>query len=54
VIGPVLQGAEAPLAERAVGKVTIPDAGPRPMTFDGRLPLRNDVIQGDVEKAQSP
>jgi hypothetical protein len=38
----------------SMGTSTILDADPRPMTFDGRFPVRNDVIRGGVGKATAP
>jgi murein DD-endopeptidase MepM/ murein hydrolase activator NlpD len=32
-------------AQRSVGETTVLDADPRPLTFDGRFPIRNDVIR---------
>jgi Membrane proteins related to metalloendopeptidases len=41
-------------AQRSEGKATLLDADPRPLTFDGRFPLRNDVMQRGAEETQSP
>ena len=35
-------------AQRGPGGTTILDADPRPMTFDGRFPVRNDVFRSPV------
>jgi hypothetical protein len=36
-------------AQRGPGGTTILDADPRPMTFDGRFPVRNDVLRPPAE-----
>ena len=33
-------------AQEATGRATLLDADPRPMTFDGKFPVRNDVFRG--------
>jgi len=32
-------------AQRSAGAATVLDADPRPLTFDGRFPIRNGVIR---------
>ena len=41
-------------AQRSVGGTTILDAEPRPLTFDGRFPVRNDVMQERAAGPHSP
>ena len=37
-------------AQDAVGTSTLLDAAPRPMTFDGRFPIRNDMIRANEKE----
>lgn len=36
-------------AQRSAGETTVADAEPRPMTFDGTFPIRNDVLRKRAE-----
>ena len=41
-------------AQRGRGEATVLDADPRPMTFHGRYPVRNDVLSETAGLGQSP
>lgn len=41
-------------AQRSAGKATILDAEPRPMTFDGAFPVRNDLVRTEASATRPP